>query len=170
MLLWFTFAYAGDVWLTIDARTQSGAVRLDLPAAVLDDAASSTFLVKGEEIDLRSVVSEVAAMPEGGSRTFDATMEDGTAHVQVQHRALAIRTPSRLRVAGVGPGGRAVNLTLPLDGSSLGSATTSRGVRVQGLSLDLEDDAVADIIRRGRPGLLVDVVSPEGGRLKIESQ
>jgi hypothetical protein len=162
-------AHAGDVWFTVDARTRTGAVRLDLPAAVLGDG-PNTLTVGGQPVDLQTVITEVAAMAEGGSRALDGTIEGGTAHVVVEHRAAATRAPTRLRVSGIGPEGRGIDLTLALDGSALGTATTSQGVRVQGLSLELRGDGVADAIRRGKPTLLVDLVSPDGGRLKIESQ
>lgn len=168
--LLFSAAYAGDVWLTIDTRTRASSVHLDLPAAILDEDEPCMVSADGASVDLHAVVREVAQMPEGSSRPLSTLVDGAPASIVVAHRALALRAPSRLRVTGMEARGRGVDLTLPLDGSSLGTAASSRGVRVQGLSLVFEDEAVADAIRRGKAGLLIDVIEADGGRVRIASQ
>jgi hypothetical protein len=159
----------GELWLRIEETATGGdTVRLSLPVTSLRAAGEPVTLdTPTGAVDLRA---EARRLRSGAERTWTST--DGETVRLVNVAPTGGPAASVVAMGITGAKGAGLEVTFPLEPAALGEVDAqvhgTVDVDVNGLSLDLDDDACAQL-RRSPPTTLIEILGPKGNGLRIRS-
>lgn len=148
-------ALAGDLWLTVEKAVDEQ-VTVQVPANwLLDEGDPVRLETERGAVDLRTEARQLKR----GAATWTHRDAEGPVEITLAHREPTGEPATRVTLSGLGPLGRGLNLSFPLEADRLAdsSAKLDGVVSIDGLQLDL-DDAACSQLRRSPPTVLLEVV------------
>lgn len=165
-------ALGGDLWMELEEADGGERVRIHLPANWLADEEEPVEVqTSSGTVDLRAEARALKRKRVGASRSYRLADDGEDVDLKLSHRARSGPPADAVSLAVLGPKGRGLTLSFPMEPEKLEKPSASLGgsLTVEGLELRL-DEPVCTQLRASGPVVLLEVVGADGNTVRIATE